>query len=150
MCFSSIGKDWEYLNQLLNCTRIENVQAAFPTTVPIEKGLQQEPRPQKDSLQVVLEECKAELMALCEQYYAEEVWRPPSSVVYKKVHKPARRKVDHPSTRIWDANDLNSGDESHSEGPPMSTHSLRESPSTVDGLPHECKLISFNSFSSSS
>ena len=99
---------------------------------------------------MVLEECKAELTALCEQYCAEEGWRPPSGVVYKKVHKPARRKVDHPSARIWDADDLSSGDESHSEGPPMSSRSLQESPSIVDGLPRECKLISFNSFSSSS
>ena len=41
-------------------------------------------------------------------------------MVYKKAHKAERRKVDHPSARIWDTDDLSSGDESHSEGPPMS------------------------------
>ena len=150
LCFSSVGRDWEYLKQILNCTRMEKVQAPFPTSVPIEKGGRQEPQPQKDPLQVMLEECKAELTALCEQYCAEECWRPPLGVIYKKVHKPARSKVDHPSARIWDADDLNSGDESRSEGPPMNSQSPRESLSTVDGLPHECKLISFNIFSSSS
>ena len=129
---------------------MEKVQAAFPTMVPVAKGRWQGPRPQKDRLQVVLKECKAELTALCEQYCAKKGWRPPSGVVYKKVHKPARRKVDHPSTRIWDADDLSSGDESHSEGPPMSSRSLRESLSIVDGLPYECKFNFFNSFSSSS
>ena len=99
---------------------------------------------------MVLEECKAELTALCEQYCAEEDWQPPLGVVYKKVHKVVRRKVDHPSARIWDADDLSSGDESHSEGPPMSGRSPRESPSTVEGLPRECKLISFNASTSSS
>ena len=68
---------------------------------------------------MVLQECKAELMALCEQYYAEQGWRPPSDVVYKKSHKLARRKVDHPSAKIWDADDLSIGKKSHSEGPPM-------------------------------
>ena len=62
-------------------------------------------------------------MALCEQYCAEQGWWAPSNVVYKKAHKPTRRKVDHPSTKIWDTNDLNSGDESHSEGPPMGSRS---------------------------
>ena len=89
-------------------------------------------------------------MALCEQFYVEEGWWPPSGVVYKKAHKVARRKVDHPSARIWDADDLSSEDESDSEGPPMGNRSPRESPSIVDGLPCECKLISFNSSSSSS
>ena len=98
---------------------------------------------------MVLEECKAELTALYEQYCAEEGWQAPSGVVYKKAHKATRRKVDHPSTRIWDANDLSSGDESHSEGPPMSGQSPRESPSIVEGLPHECKLVSFNTSTSS-
>ena len=93
----------------MNCTRMEKAQAAFPTTVPIEKRRRQEPRPPKDMLQVVLEECKAELTALCEQYCAEEGWRPPSDVVYKKVRKLVRRKVDHPSAKIWDADDLSSG-----------------------------------------
>ena len=120
---------------------MEKVQAAFPTTVLADKGRRQQSRPPKDRLQVVLEECKAELTALCEQYYAQEGWRPPSGVVYKKAHKAARRKVDHPSARIWDANDLSSGDESDSEGPPMSNRSPRDSPSTVDGLPRECKLF---------
>ena len=99
---------------------------------------------------MVLEEFKAELKALREQYCAKEGWRPPSGMVYKKAHKPARRKVDHPSARIWDVNDLRSGNESHSDGPPMSSRSARESPSTVDGLPRECKPISFNSSRSSS
>ena len=90
---------------------------------------------------MVLEECKAELTALCEQYCAQEGWRPPSGVVYKKAHKAARRKVDHPSARIWDANDLSSGVESDSEGPPMNNRSPRDSPSIVDGLPGECKLF---------
>ena len=102
---------------------MEKVQAAFPTTVPVEKGRQQQSRPPKDRLQVVLEECKAELTALCERYYAQEGWRPPSGVVYKKAHKAARHKVDHPSARIWDANDLSSGVESDSEGLPMNNRS---------------------------
>ena len=71
----------------------------------------------------MLEECKAELTALCEQYYAQEGWRHPLSVVYKKAHKAARRKVDHPSSRIWEAGDLSSGVESDSEGPPMNNRS---------------------------
>ena len=125
----------------LNCTRMEKVQAAFPTTVPAEKGRRKESRPRKDWLQVVLEECKAELTALCEQYYAEKGWRPPSGVVYKKAHQALRRKVDHPSTKIWDADDLSSGVESDSEGPSMSNRSPRESLSTVNGLPRECKLF---------
>ena len=80
---------------------------------------------------MVLEECKAELMALCEQYYKEQGWQPTSNVVYKKVkvkvHKPARRKVDHPPAKIWDADDLSNGDESHSEGrPPMGTQHIHE------------------------
>ena len=29
----------------------------------------------------MLVKCKAELTALCEQYYAEQGWRPPSSMV---------------------------------------------------------------------
>ena len=103
---------------------MEKVQAAFPTMVLAEKGRWQESQPPKDQLQVVLEECKAELTALCKQYCAQDGWRPPSSVVYKKAHKAARRKVDHPSARIWDADDLSSGDESDSEGPPMSNRSL--------------------------
>ena len=98
----------------------------------------------------MLEECKAELTALCEEYYAEEGWRPPLGVVYKKTHKAARCKVDHPSARIWDADYLSSGDDPHSEGPPMSSQSPRDSRSIVDGLPRECKLISFNSSISSS
>ena len=49
---------------------MEKVQAAFPTTVLVEKGHQQQSRPPKDRLQVMLEECKAELTALCEQYCA--------------------------------------------------------------------------------
>ena len=102
MCSSSVGRDSDFLRQLLNCTRMEKVQAAFPITVPAEKGRRQQSRPPKDRLQVMLEECKAELTALCEQYCAEEGWRHPSGVVYKKVHKAARRKVDHPSARIWD------------------------------------------------
>ena len=100
---------------------------------------------------MVLEECKTELIALCEQYCAEQGWRPPSDVVYKKIHKPASRKVDHPSAQVWDAEDLSSGDESDSEGPPMGSRSPtypRESPLTVDALPRECQLISFNSFGS--
>ena len=87
----------------------------------------------------VLEECKAELTALCEQYCAQEGWRPPSGVVYKKAHKAARRKVDHPSAKIWDADDLSSGVESDSEGAPVNNRSPRDSPSTVDGLPREWK-----------
>ena len=90
---------------------------------------------------MALEECKAELTALCEQYCAYEGWRPPSGVVYKKAHKAARCKVDHPSARIWDANNPSSGDESDSEGPPMSNRSPQDSSSIVDGLPHECKLF---------
>ena len=120
---------------------MEKVQAAFPTMVPTEKRRRQQSRPQKDWLQVVLEECKAELTALCEQYYAQEGWRPPSGMVYKKAHKAARRKVDHPSAKIWDADDLSSGGEFDSEGPPMNNRSPRDSPSTVDGLPRECKLF---------
>ena len=141
MCSSSIGKDWDFLRQLLNCTRMEKVQAAFPTTVPAEKGRRQQSQPPKDQLQVMLEECKAKLTALCEQYYAEKGWRPPSGVVYKKVHKAARRKVDHPSARIWDADDLSSGVESDSEGALVNNRSPRDSPSTMDGLPCECKLF---------
>ena len=38
---------------------------------------------------MVLEECKAEIIALCEQYYAKQGRRPPSDVVYRKVHKLA-------------------------------------------------------------
>ena len=49
--------------------------------------------------------------------------------------------MDHPSARIWDVDDLSNGDEFDSEGPPMSNRSSRDSPSTVDGLPHECKLF---------
>ena len=120
---------------------MEKVQAAFPTMVPAEKGRWKESRPPKDRLHIVLEECKAELTALCEQYYAQEGWGPPSGVVYKKAHKAARCKVGHPFTRIWDADDLSSGDESDSEGAPMSNRSLRDSPFTVDGLPRECKLF---------
>ena len=101
MCSSSVGRDWDFLRQLLNCTKMEKVQAVFPTMVPAEKGRQQESRPPKDRLQVVLEECKAELTALCEQYYAQEGWQPPLGVVYKKAHKAARRKMDHPSAKIW-------------------------------------------------
>ena len=141
MCSSSVGRDWDFLRQLLNCTRMKKVQAAFPTTVLAEKGRRQQSRPSKDRLQVMLEECKAELTALCEQYCAEEGWRPPSSVVYKKAHKAAKRKVDHPSARIWDADDLSSGVEFDSEGPPMNNRSPQDSPSTVDGLPHECTLF---------
>ena len=98
----------------------------------------------------MLEECKAKLTALCEQYCVKEGWPPPLGVVYRKAHKSVRRKVDHPFDKIWDADDLSSGDKSDSEGPPMSSRSPRESPSTVDGLPYKCKLISFNSSSSSS
>ena len=68
---------------------------------------------------MVLEECKSELMALCEQYYARQGWRAPSDMVYKKAHKAVRHKVDHPSAKIWDADDLSNGDESDSEGPSM-------------------------------
>ena len=150
LCFWSVGRDWEYLKELLNCARMEKVQAGFPTTVLVEKGRWQEPRPQKDRLQVVLEECKAELTALCEQYHVEQGSRPPSGVVYKKVHNPVRRKLDYPSTKIRDADDLNSGDESPSESPPMGSRSPWESPLTVNGLPRECQLISFNSFTSPS
>ena len=125
MCSSSVGRDSDFLKQLLNCTRMEEVQAAFPTMVPAEKGRRQQSRPPKDHLQVVLEECKAELTALCEQYCAQEGWWPPSSVVYKKAHKATRRKVDHPSARIWDADDLSSGVESDSEVPPMNNRSPR-------------------------
>ena len=139
MCSSSVGRDWDFLRQLLNCTRMEKVQAAFPTTVPAEKGRRQQSRPPKDRLQVMLEECKAELTALCEQYCAQEGWRPPSGVVYKKAHKAARRKVDHPSAKIWDADDLSSGVESDSEGAPVNNRSPRDSPSTVDSLPREWK-----------
>ena len=32
LCSSSVGRDWDFLRQLLDCTRMENVQAAFPTT----------------------------------------------------------------------------------------------------------------------
>ena len=120
---------------------MEKIQAAFPTMVPAEKGRWQQSRPPKDRLQVMLEECKAELMALCEQYCAEEGWRPPSGVVYKKVHKAAKRKVEHPSARIWDADDLSSGVESDREGPPTNNRFPWDSPSIVDGLPHECKLF---------
>ena len=120
---------------------MEKVHAAFSTTVPAEKGCRQESRSPKDRLQVVLQEFKADLTALCEQYCAQEGWRPPSGVVYKKTHKAARCKVDHPSTKIWDTDDLSSGVESDSEGPPMNNRSPRDSPSTVDGLPHECKLF---------
>ena len=118
---------------------MKEVQAAFPTTVPAKKGRWQQSRPPKDRLQVVLEECKAELTALCEQYCAQKGWRPPSGVVYKKAHKAARRKVDHPSAKIWDADDLSSGVKSDSEGAPVNNRSPRDSPSTVDGLPHEWK-----------
>ena len=104
-----------------------------------EKGRRQQSRSPKDRLQVMLEECKAELTALCEQYCAQEGWRPPSGVVYKKAHKAARRKVDHPSAKIWDADDLSSGVESDSEGAPVNNRSPRDSPSTVDGLPREWK-----------
>ena len=100
---------------------------------------------------MVLKECKADPMALCEQYCAEQGWRPPSKVVYKKAHKPARRKVDYPYSNIWDADDLSNGEESGSEGLPMGSWSptyLRELALTVDGLRRECELISFNSFSS--
>ena len=72
---------------------------------------------------MVLEEFKAKLTALYEQYCVEQGWRPPVGVVYKKVHKPPKRKVDHPSTKIWDADHLNSADESHIEGPPMGSRS---------------------------
>ena len=117
------------------------------------KGRRQESRSRKDRLQVVLDECKAELIALCEQYYVEQGWRPPSDVVYKKVHKLARCKADHPSAKIWDADDLSNGDESQSEGPPMGSRSPAyplESPLTMGDLPRECELISFNSSSSPS
>ena len=120
---------------------MEKVQAALPTTVPAEKRRRQQSQPPKDRLQVVLEECKAELMALCEQYCAQEGWWPPLGVVYKKAHKAARRKVDHPSARIWDVDDLSSGVESESEGPPMNNRSPPDSSSTVDGLPREWKLF---------
>ena len=120
---------------------MEKVQAAFPTMVPAERGRRQESRPPKDRLQVVLEECKAKLTALCEQYCAQEGWRPPSGMVYKKEHKVARRKVDHPSAKIWDVDDLSSGVESDSEGPPMNNRSPQDSPSTVDGLPREWKIF---------
>ena len=69
----------------------------------------------------------------------KEGWRSPSSVVYKKAHKAARRKVDHPSAKIWDADDLISEVESDSEGAPVNNRSPRDSPSTVDGLPREWK-----------
>ena len=122
--FDQLVRDWEYLEELLNCARMEKVQAAFPTIVSGKKRRQQEPRPLKDRLQVVLEECKAMLTALCKQYCEEQGWQPPLGMVYEKVHKPVRRKVDHPSAKIWDADDLSSGDESHSEGPPMGSRSL--------------------------
>ena len=99
---------------------------------------------------MVLEECKAKIMALCKQCYVEQGWRPPLGVVYKKVPEPTRCKVDHRSARIWDADDLSNGDDSHSEGQPMGSWSPRESPLNVDGLPCESELISFNSFSSPS
>ena len=139
-----------YLKEFLNCARMEKVQAAFPTMVLVEKERWKEPQPRKEQLQVVLEECKAELRALCEQYCVEQGWRPPSGMVYKKVHKLVRHEVDRPSAKIWYANDLSSGDESHSEGPPMGSWSpthLQESPLIVDGLPYEFELISFNTFS---
>ena len=62
-------------------------------------------------------------------------------MVYKKAHKAAKRKVDFPSARIWDVDDLSSGVESDSEGPPMNNRALWDSPSIVDGLPRECKLF---------
>ena len=62
-------------------------------------------------------------------------------MVYKKAHKAARHKVDHPSAKIWDANDLSSGVESDNEGAPINNRSPRDSPSIVDGLPHEWKLF---------
>ena len=122
----------------------------LPHNDPNKERCRQEPRPQKDGLQVVLEECKAKLMALCKQYCIEQCWRPPSGVVYKKEHKLVQRKLDHPSAKIWDGDDLRSRDESDSEGPQMSNRSPRESPFTMDGLPHEWELISSNSFCSPS
>ena len=70
-------------------------------------------------------------------------------MVYKKTHNLARDNVDHPSAKIWDVEDLNNGDESDNEGPPMGSRfpmHPRESPLTMDGLPHECQLVSLNSF----
>ena len=52
-----------------------------------------------------------------------KVGGPPSDVVHKKAHRSAKRKVDHPSDRMWGADGLSSGDESHNEGPPMSSRS---------------------------
>ena len=73
-------------------------------------------------------------------------------MVYKKAHKPARRKVDHPSAKIWDVDDLSSGDESHSEGPPMSSRShIRENHhSQWMAYLVSANLFLSNSFSSSS
>ena len=42
LCSSSVDKDWDFLKQLLNCTRMEKVQAAFPTMVLGEKGRRKE------------------------------------------------------------------------------------------------------------
>lgn len=96
----------------MNCSRLDKVQAAFPTVVPTDKGRQKEPRPQKEWYEVVPEGCKAELIPLCEQYRVEQGWRPPSDVVYKKAHKLASCKVDNSSANVRGVEDLSSGDES--------------------------------------
>ena len=41
------------------------------------------------------------------------------AVMYKKAHKVASHKLDHLSIKIWGAKDLNCGNESDSEDPPM-------------------------------
>ena len=84
-------------------------------------------------------------MAVCKQYYTKQGWRPPFTHGVQ-----ASEAQGGPSTKIWDTDDLSNGDKSHSEGPPMGNRSPacpQESPLTVDGLPRECELISFNSFS---
>ena len=146
-----VGRDWEYWKGLLNCGRSEKVQTAFPATVPTQKGRRQEPRARKELYEVVLEECKAKLIDLCEQYCAEQGWRLPSDVVYRRNHKLASRKVDHLFAKIWDTEDLSSGEETNSDDQAMSSRYPtyeKGSPVTVDGLPRECKLIPFNSYCS--
>ena len=85
--------------------------------------------------------CQASAHGNPKDHYQISHRRPHSGVVYKKAHKAMRRKVDHPFARIWDVDDLSSGVESDSEGPPMNNRSPRDSPSTVDGLPREWKLF---------
>ena len=116
---SSVGKDWYFLERLLNCTKMEKVQAAFPTTVPTEKGAGKNHDYQRIGFRWSWRSAKSS-----SRLYV-------SNTMQRKVGGPFRRCVQEgaqgseaqggPSIcQNMGRNDLSSGDESDSESPPMS------------------------------